>query len=182
MNHGELTNEFGLWLIKLLEKKNQYSIYYDHGKQETESNVVVIKGFLGDRVTNANRLADVDIMVVSNGEVVLLIEIEEGTMSPKKLLGDIFSAVICNQFAVRIENQNRYFSLSSETRLIIAGVAPDQENRPSRIEDTIMPRLRKFGFPKDALQFDKIKVVAKTDIFKTIDELKNEVRSIFAVD
>jgi hypothetical protein len=41
-----------------------------------------------------------------------------------------------------------------------------------------MPRLRKFGFPKDGLQSDKIKVVAKTDIAKTIDELKNEVRSI----
>ena len=181
MNRGELTKEFGIWLTKLLEKKNQYSVYYDHGKQGAESNVVAIKGFLGDRVTNANRLADVDIMVVSNGKVVLLIEIEEGAMSPKKLLGDIFSSVMCNQFAVKIENENRYFSLSSETRLIIAGVAPFKENRLSRIEDTIMPRLRIFSFPKDGLQSNNIKVVAKTDIAKTIDELENEVRSIFAV-
>jgi hypothetical protein len=181
MKHGELTKGFGLWLTQLLEANNQYSVYYDHGNQEAESNVVIIKGFLGEKVTNANRLTDVDIMVVNNREVVLLIEIEEGTMSPKKLLGDIFSTVMCNKFAVRIENENRYFDLAAETRLIIAGVTPDQGDGLSKIEDTVMPHLRKFGFPNDALQSDKIKIVAKTDILKTLVELKNEVRSIFVV-
>jgi hypothetical protein len=180
MNHGELTKEFGLWLTKLLEKKDEYSVYYDHGKQEVESNVFVIKGFLGDSVTNANRLTDADNMVVCNGEVVLLIEIEEGTMSPKKLFGDIFSAVMCNQFGVRIENKNIYFDVVPETRLIIAGVAREQLDEPSRIDDIIIPQLRKFVFP-GALQSDKIKIIVKADVWKTLEELKSEVSSIFEV-
>jgi len=116
MKHGKMTEEFGIWLSQYLKTNKEYSVFYDHGNPQENSNVAVIKGFFGDKVTNRNRLTDIDVMVVNNKkEVVLLIEIEESEMSPKKLLGDIFSIVMCNQFAVRTENKNKYFGLSSKT-------------------------------------------------------------------
>ena len=124
-------------------------------------------------------------MVVNNDkEVVLLIEIEESRMSPKKLLGDVFSTMMCNQFAVRTEHENKYFGVSSKTSLIIAGVvpnAPNQGNELNKIRNIVMPRLQKFSAPNDSLQIDKIKIVTEQDISKTLEELKNEVTSIFAM-
>jgi len=91
MKHGEQTKEFGLWLIDHLKKNDEYSVFYDHGNPQEDPTVVVIKGFFGDEVTNRNRLTNVDVMVVKNDkEIVLLIEIEENRMSPKKVLA-IFS-------------------------------------------------------------------------------------------
>ena len=188
MKHGKKTEEFGLWLIQHLEHlkvNDQYSVFYDHGNPQDDPTVVVIKGFFGDEVTNRNRLTDVDVMVVNNDkEIVLLIEIEENRMSPKKVLGDIFSTVMCNQFAVRTGNENKYFGASSKTSLIIAGVIPsfpNQGNELNKIRNIIEPRLQKFKAPNDALQIDQIKIVTETDISKVLEELKNEVRGIFAM-
>lgn len=182
MNNGKKTEEFGLWLTQYLKTNSRYSVFYDHGNQQEDSAVVVIKGFFGEKVTNRNRLADVDVIVVNNdNEVILLIEIEESRMSPKKLLGDIFTSVMCNRFAVRIENENRYFDLSSKTRLIIAGLVPNQGNEQNIIRDTIVPRLQKFHFPNDSLQIDNIKIVTGKDISETFEELKSEVKSVFTM-
>ena len=185
MKHGKMTEQFGLWLKKHLETNKKYSVFYDHGSPLEDPSVVVIKGFYGDKVTNRNRLADVDVMVANTDqEVVLLIEIEESEMSPKKLLGDIFSTVMCNKFAVRPENENEYFGVSPKTVLIIAGVVPnqgDQEEELDKIRNIIMPRLQKFSTPKGSLQIDNIKIVTDKDILKTLEKLEKEVTSFFAM-
>jgi hypothetical protein len=182
MKKGKKTEEFGLWLTQYLKMNSQYSVFYDHGNQQEDSTVVVIKGFFGDKVANKNRLADVDVMVVNNdNEVILLIEIEESKMPPKKLLGDIFTVVMCNRFAVRIEKENRHFDVSSKTHLIIAGVVPNQGNERNKIRDIIIPRLQNFHVPNDALQIDKIKIVHEKNISETLEELKNEVKSVFTM-
>jgi hypothetical protein len=181
---GKKTGEFGLWLTRNIRMNSQYCVYYDHGNKQEDPMVVTvaIKGFFGEKITNTNRLADVDVMVVNNdNEVILLIEIEESKISPKKLLGDIFTAVMCNRFAVRIEKENKYFDVSSKTRLIIAGVVPNQENEQNKIRDTIIPRLQKLHILNDALQIDKIKIVTGKDISETLEKLKNEVKSVFTM-
>ncbi|MEI6133221.1 MAG: hypothetical protein WCQ41_10430 [Bacillota bacterium] len=182
MKNGKKTEEFGLWLTQYLKPKSQYPVFYDHGNQQKDQTVVAIKGFFGDKVTNRNRLADVDVMVVNNdNEVILLIEIEESKMSPKNLIGDIFTAMMCNRFAVRIKKENKYFDVSSKTRLIVAGVVPNQGNERDIIIDRIMPRLQKFHKPNDTLQIDKIKIVTGKDVSETLEKLKNEVRSVFTM-
>jgi hypothetical protein len=51
-----------------------------------------------------------------------LIEIEETEMSPKKLLGDVFATLMCNWFALKGKNKQKYFRVSPNTKLIVAGV------------------------------------------------------------
>ena len=90
--HGKSTGKFGSWLNDYLGSDSFYTVYYDHGIKTDDPNVAAIKGFFGDQVNNKNRLADIDVMVANiDKEIILLIEIEESEMSPKKLLGDIFS-------------------------------------------------------------------------------------------
>jgi len=181
---GKRTGEFGLWLGRYLEVNSQYSVFYDHGNKQEDPNVAVIKGFYGHQVANKNRLADIDVMVVNNdnNEAILLIEIEEGEMPPKKLLGDVFATLICNRFAVRIENEQKYFSVSPKTRLMIAGVVSNRGAGGDKIRNTIIPRLGQFNVPDDTIQIDKIKFVLGEDISEMIEELKCEMKKVFAIN
>ena len=181
---GEKTGEFGLWLRRYLKENDQYSVYYDHGDKAQDPNVATIKGFFGQQVTRRNRLADLDVMIVDNDrdEVVLLIEIEETESPPKKLLGDVFAMLMCNQIAVKIETEQRYFSLSPQTQLIVAGTVSSRGAGREKIRNTIAPRLQQFDVPSDSIQIDQIKFVFGEDVFEVIEELKNEVRSSFAVN
>lgn len=178
---GKRTGEFGLWLTRYLGRDSQYSVFYDHGIKQEAPNVAAIKGFYGHKVANRNRLADIDVIVVNNDndEVILLIEIEESEMPPKKLLGDVFATLMCNRFAVRIENEQKYFTLSPESRLIVAGVVTNLGDGRDKIRNTITPRLRQFDVPDDTIQIDKIKFVFGEDISETIEELKSEMRNVF---
>ena len=177
---GKWTKEFGSWLTQYLMTSSSYSVYYDHGDKRENPSVVAIKGFFGDEVRNNNRLADVDVLVTSNNEAILLVEIEESEMSPKKLLGDIFAAAMCNRFAVKINNDNRYCDISSKTHLIVAGVMPNQDNEHNKITDTIMPRLQNFVMPTNAIQINRIRIVTEKSILETLERLKTETRILFS--
>ena len=136
--NGKYTELFGEWLTESLGN-SRYTVYYDQGDKQREPMVAAIKGFLGKKVTNVNRLADNDVMVVNdNNEIILLLEIEEVKMSPKKLLGDIFTIEMCNRFAVRINKENKYFDVSPKTRLIVAGVVPNTGSGQKKIRDIIL--------------------------------------------
>ena len=177
--NGKYTELFGEWLTESLGN-SRYTVYYDQGDKQKEPMVAAIKGFLGKKVTNVNRLADNDVMVVNDkNEIILLIEIEEVKMSPKKLLGDIFTIEMCNRFAVRINKENKYFDVSSKTRLIVAGVVPNTGSGQKKIRDIILPRLKNFSVPSDAVKTDQINIITGRDISETIDQLKGEMKSIF---
>ena len=180
--HGYLTGEFGYWLTQYLQNSSHHqklAVFYDHGEKEDNPNVVAIKGFYGHQVSNKNRLADIDVMVVNNDkEVKLLIEIEESKMSPKKLLGDVFAILMCNQVSVTIENKRKDFCLSSNSHLIVAGIVSSRGRGQDKIINTIMPRLQKFKVPDDSIRIDKIKCVLGEDISKVIEILKNEINTV----
>ncbi len=178
---GKRTGEFGRWLTGYLDRNSQYSVFYDHGSIQEDSNVGVIKGFYGHEVTNRNRISDVDVMVVNDdGEVVLLIEIEESEMSPKKLLGDVFATIMCNRFAVRMGNEQKYFCATPKTRLIVSGVLSSRGQ--DKIRNIIAPRLRQFGVPDDTFQIDNIKFVFGEDISEMITKLKLEMKNAFEME
>ncbi len=180
---GKNTGEFGLWLSQQLESESQISVFYDHGDRQEDSNVVAIKGFYGEQASNKNRLADIDVMVVNceTKEAILLIEIEESTMEPKKLLGDILAILMCNRFAVKIENEQKYFDVSPQTRLIVAGIVSSKGAGQDKIKQTIIPRLEQFYLPNDSIQMDKIELVYEDDISQIVIKLKRKIQSIFPI-
>ena len=180
---GKETGTFGEWLdvqMNTVYKNLEYSVFYDHGDRAKNSNVVAIKGFFSssNNVLNVNRLANIDVLVVNKeDEVILLIEIEEKGMSPKKLIGDIFTILMCNRIAVKKGSKQKYFVVSSKSKLIIAGVVPSGANE--KIKTVIEPQLKKFHRSGETLQVNNIQIVYGNSIMETLDNLKNEMKTLF---
>jgi hypothetical protein len=181
--HGKQTGEFGRWLYEYLRNSSRYrdlAVFYDHGDKLEDPNVAAIKGFFGSRVTQSNRLADIDVMVASpDKEAILLIEIEEGQASPKKLLGDVFAILFCNQLAVKVGNRQEYYTICPETRLLIASASSSQSGRVEKIDKVIRPRLQQFAGAEDAIRAKNIEFIFGEDVPATVRVLSKKVESIF---
>lgn len=176
---GKKTGQFGRWLTDSLVDNPKYRVYYDHGDPRKFDNVAVIKSFIGEEVTNSNRLADVDVMVYNpDHEILLLIEIEESPLSPKTLFGDIFTNLFSTRFAVRDGGEQKYFSVTPQTRLIIAGFIPriNEENK-DKIEE-IQARLREFSFPENTILLENVDLVIDDNLETCIQNLKDKVNEI----
>jgi hypothetical protein len=182
---GQNTGAFGKWLTAYLKDAaafRDFEVYYDHGDTAVDANVVAVKGFCGTVVTNLNRLADVDVIVVApNGNVCLLIEIEERPSSPKKYLGSMLATLICDRFAVRISGSQRYFTVSDKTSLIVAGVVPAAGHRLQKIEAVILPRIRQLGGLPGAIPPANVDFVFSETIQSTIEKLRTVIARLFPV-
>ena len=178
---GEKTGQFGLWLTNYVcEKKadEDYLVYYDHGDPALHDNVKVIKGFIGEQVKNANRLTDIDVLVANqNREILLLIEIEESPISPKTLLGDVFASLVSTKFSV-LEDEHVNFTVTSNSRLIIAGFHPNRERRKSYCVD-IRRKIGEFSVPGDSVSVDNIEFIIESDLESCLAELRQRVKEIF---
>jgi hypothetical protein len=182
--HGVETGKFGRWLSRYLKETpgyQSYCVYYDHGDRLADQNVVVVKGFFGDIVTNKNRLADVDIIVVKpGGEIAILIEIEESSTTPKKLVGDVFTILMCNRFAVRDGEGQMCFEVTPETKLIVAGVG-SSERQMKKVREVIAPRLGQFEAPADGIMLRNVRLIVEEDLPTVLDKLAGSVRELLSI-
>jgi len=176
---GEKTGQFGLWLTEYISENHPsqgYQVYYDHGDPRLHDNVVVIKGFLGDTVTSKNKLADLDVMVANqNNEVLLLIEIEESSLSPKTLFGDVFASLFSTKFAVNVDGKQIYFSITKQTILLVAGYVPRKTRKKSNLMIDIRSRLENFSGPDDSISMDQVNFVIGEDIGSCLACLQRKV-------
>ena len=184
-DHGKMTGEFGAWLTTFIQSNDfaeQFIVYFDHGDKEKFPNVVAIKGFYGEQVSNRNRLADIDVVVVNEkDEVELLIEIEEMAVSPKKLLGDIFSILCCNRIAVKVGSEQKQLQLSPKTQLIVAGIVPAHGSQQEKIHQVILPRLRHFAIPNDAIPIANVSFVGDESPLDLLERLKRAIKVLLAL-
>jgi len=175
---GIETAKFGRWLTEYL-KDFRYQVYYDHGDKRKYSNVFSIKGFYGVEVHNINRLTDIDVLIASkNNEIKILIEIEERKISPKKLLGDILAILMCNRIAIRKGKKQEYFTVNDKTKLIVAGILPNNGNRIRKICDVIKPRLDSFSGYSDGICPKNIHLIFEEDISSSINKLRDFIIKI----
>jgi len=164
-----------------VSKYGEYIVFYDHGDSRVESNVAETKGFFGHRVTNANQLASVDVMIANaDKELIVLVEIEERELSPKKLLGDVFAILMCNGFAVKVGERQEYFTINSKTQLIVVGVVPPQGDRVEKINKVIRQRLEQFQAPSDAIAPRNVSLVFTGGILSSLEALKEKMRKLFS--
>lgn len=175
MAQGCETGEFGRrWATQFRSAPlhPDLSIYYDHGNPLADASVVATKGFFGADVSNLNRLADIDILVASSNQTAeMLIEIEERACSPKKILGDVLAALICNRFAVNLGGHQHNFEVSPTTTLVVAGIAPDRGCRLQKIEQILLPRIRQVGGLPGGIRPHNVSLVFARDIRETIRRL-----------
>jgi len=176
---GQETDVLGQWITEYVRQSpalRKYEVFYDHGDSR-EANVVATKGFWGSQVTNLNRLADVDVMVVSPDQrVLLLIEVEERDCSPKKILGDAVTIMMCNRFAVRQSGMQRYFEVANTSRLIVAGVMPADGKKLEKVDRVIVPRFKQLPGYGDGINPSNIDFVFRPSIAETVGKLKQMIK------
>jgi hypothetical protein len=173
---GSKTAEFGLWLTRELKEYPQYQVYYDHGDPHKYDNVKVIKAFLGDRVSRENKLADVDVLVANqDNEVLLLIEIEESPISPKILLGDVFASMLCEKFAVNIKGKQKYFEVTANSKLVVAGFLPNLPDKQIDIVKVIQGKLKESFSPQGKYSWDRVDLIVAQDLEFTIQRMQTMV-------
>jgi hypothetical protein len=182
VKHGVATGEFGRWLAQEVSRSSQcqgYLVYYGHGQQSEDPRVAEIKGFYGKRVTNENRLADVDAIIAKpDGELLAVVEIEERHVAPKKLLADVFAISMCNRFAVREGRGQRYFDVTPETELIVAGVVSAGGRGLEKVRKVIEPRLKWFEGPEDGIRLERVTLVVERELALAIEGLKERIRRL----
>jgi hypothetical protein len=176
MRQGHHTGTFGSQLAARLRASADHAewiVFYDHGDTTVDSSVAATKGFFGDRVANLNRLADIDVLIASPDRVArILIEIEERACSPKKMLGDVLAALLCNRFAVRVQGRQELFEVASSTKLIVAGVVPTRGHRLQKISEVITPRLHQLSGLSDGISPRNVEFVFTDSIEGTITKLE----------
>ncbi len=175
----KLTGEFGLWLARYLRYNTRYrgySVFYDPMYDQKSGDVSTVKGFCGERVTTANRLTDIDLIVVNEeNEVILLLEFEEIGASSKTLLSDIFGTLLCDRFAVIKNGVHVYFDVQSETKLIVNAVDATQSIKRNYFEHKVVPKLQQTI----TFNIKHIEFVFGIDAKTSIDNLKDKMIEIF---
>ena len=173
MKQGYDTGQLGRWLEEQFAKEialRPYQFYYDHG-ESSSPHVGAVKGFFGNKISNANRLADVDFAVVEpNGEAVLLVEIEERKSQPKKLLGDVFALLMCNRVAFGQQN----FALLPTTKILVAGVIEPKGSKREQLQ-VIQQRLNAFVSPENGVPIQNVEFLFEEDISTTIERVKEYI-------
>ena len=162
---GANTAVFGHWLTRHLEGLPGYQdhqVYYDHGDPKGSPNVAAIKGIYGESVSLISQLAQVDVLVAQpDREIRVVVEIEERFSSPKKIVGDVFTLLMCNRFSVRLSGQHEYFRITPRTKLVIAGTMKVKGSKREQLERVILPRIRQFTMPEDAIDPRKVSFILK---------------------
>ncbi len=108
-----------------------------------------------------------------------MIEIEEGELEPKDLLGDIFANIMSNHFQVKIEGKKTHFNITPKTNFIIASEAKKKGKKQEKTEKIITERLSQFTFPSDTIQLENISFIFGENVDVTIENLTSEMKRFF---
>lgn len=185
MRQGIETGKFGSRLRELLESQpnsGAWHVYYDHGDKSSDPHVAAIKGSFGGDLSNSTRLSDLDILIGSSDKKAqFLIEIEERSCSPKKILGDLFAALLCDRFDVKTKEGRVRFEATPETRLIVCGIQPAHGKRIKKINDTITPRLHALSSTPNGILPQNIALIFTKSINETLNLVKDEIARVLGL-
>ena len=81
--------------------------------------------------------------------------------------------------AVKLNGEQHYFNVTSETKLIVAGFVPNKGYKLKKINKIISPRLQQFTAPNDSINPKNVTFMFKENISCTIDALKEKIKTHF---
>jgi hypothetical protein len=180
---GIETGRLGQWLrghLDGLPNKADLVLFYDHGDRTASLDVAAVHGVCGEKVENLTRLAEIDLLVAAGSEAILLVEVEERPLAPKKLLGDVLATLMCNQCAVKSGRTHRYFTIGDKTRLIVAGLLPERGRRLRKIEEIIWPRLSQMKGIPHGLDTANVEFVFRPTLEEALEAVRQRAKDFIA--
>lgn len=181
--YGEQTCKFGKKLRDLFYP--EYEVFYDHGDPNIDDGVAACRAFFGDKARNTNILADIDIFIGHGEEAIALIEIEETSSSPKKIIGDIFAIAMCNKVKIRLRNKeykqgepHEIYKITNKTRLFIGGKVIQDGRKEKKINKIIKPGIDSFKRKGDKLNLNNVNLTFYPALSKVFDKIEQEITSL----
>jgi hypothetical protein len=127
--HGQQTTEAARSISLELNKRG-YDVYYDHGKKGDFVGKIAVS--INKELGRIKEISQLDIAVIKKdtNKAIALVEIEETTDNPKKLIGDLFAVLMGSSIhPPRIEKVR----VGKWTTLIIIGKGAGHDVRNGRI-------------------------------------------------
>ena len=127
--HGQLTSAAARSITAEMNKKG-YDVYFDHDKAGEFVGTTAVSS--EEKLSRENEISQLDIAVVERkfARAIALIEIEETTDNPKKLIGDIFAVLMGNSIHLP---RRKKVEVGKWTSLIIIGKGAGHEVRNEHI-------------------------------------------------
>ncbi len=142
VNTVAVAEKLKLQLEKNPERYKDIRVFYDHG-DSSKPEVCQPTAYMGRSYGNDATLAATDIVILNGSKVLLAIEIEEYSVRPKTVIGDIFSLVLADR--IRIKGK----PYSTEDLFIVVAVAASNKGKQSlkfkRLERHIDKYLKVFA-------------------------------------
>jgi len=155
--HGANTIEIAKKLTEQFKKDpkryKDVEVYYDHGSSKND-NVCAPTVNIGRRYGNDATLGATDIVVVSDSKVLIAVEIEESGVSPKRIIGDIFSLVLGD----RIKIKKKQYSLKEDLVVLVVVLVKDT-GKSSQKYIRLERHLNKFIRTIDIKYIRKIRIL-----------------------
>jgi hypothetical protein len=141
-------------------------VFYDHG-DSSKPEVCEPTTYMGRRYGADATLSAVDIVVVEGKNVLLAIEIEESTVRPKTIIGDVFGIALAD----RIRIQRRPYSIKNAT--IIVAIADDGKGKQSAKYVRLERHLDRYFKANPSKSVKKVRIIPcpTHDLVRRIERL-----------
>jgi hypothetical protein len=122
---GPLTSEIAGSITRAMNEKG-YDVYFDHGPADKFTGTIAVS--IEELLGREKEIGQLDIAIVkrNSNEGIALVEIEETTDNPKKLIGDIFAILMGNSIYLP---GGKKVDVGKWTTLIIIGKGAGHEER-----------------------------------------------------
>lgn len=167
---GKRTQEIGKQLKqKLIDETNKFegiNLFYDHG-DSSDPEVCAPTTYMGRRYGDDATLSNVDIILTKGNEVILAVEIEESSVSPKKVIGDIFGIAIADSIMI----QEKPYSLKDVT--VIVAYLDEEKGKQSNKYQRLEEHLKKYFATNTLRSVSKVRIIPckKGDMVRRIERL-----------
>ncbi len=175
VKHGRLTAYLGKRLAYTYPRDGKIFALYDHGEPDDPA-VSAIRLYLrGFPFDNQSVLADMDIMIAEGNKAIILIEIEETTITPKQVVGDIFAPFFAESLVFKSNEEYKI----DKTCLIIglltnpAGNAAIKTDRLVNTIRELQQSLKKISF---SFSIDKIHLVCEAEDEELVKAVEEQVK------
>jgi len=141
-------------------------VFYDHG-ESSRPEVCQPTTYMGKRYGNDATLSAVDIVVTKGRSVMLAVEIEESSVRPKTVLGDVFGVVL----AERMRILGKSYSLDNAT--IIVAIAHDGKGKQSTKYLRLERHLGRYFEANPSHSIKKVRIIpcSTSDLVRRIERL-----------
>jgi len=164
---GKMTREIGDCLRdKVADTHPDVAVFYDHG-QSGNRNVCQPTTYMGRRYGTDATLSGVDIVAVKNKKVIVVVEIEESGVRPKKVLGDVFGVVLADSMRIK---GNRYLI---DGATIVIAVLHDAKGKKGAKYRRMERHLARYFSRQPSTSVSKVRILlcSAEDLVRRIERL-----------